>query len=307
MYPLAFALMMFADPAAAPVDHAPLACVPADRYARVAARVPPGAATVDLQFRTTAEGGWYATRMTSAGEEWAGFLPRPARAGGDVEYRIVVTGASADAATAGPFRARVGGPGECDGAGQASVDAPIVVTVPQGAPLVPPVPAGFSPAGVVAAAAPKKSNLALKIAGGAAAAGVVAVTAAGAAESASEDPSTQPIVPPISFDDIEPPPGSTLVFNRDRLAVLMRLGSRPNSALTLFWRVELLAADGRVCVEMNGADAAVIDSNEITLRGTLTSNGSCARPFDSAGLHIGISHQGQQVYEETLALPYHVQ
>ena len=297
---------MFAAPGApAPIDHTALACIPADRYARITAR-DATAAAADLQFRTSPSGPWYSTRMTAAGGEWSAFLPRPARTLPEVEYRIVATGAGAETSESAPVRARVGAPGECDEAGRSSVDAPIVVTVPAGAPLVPPVPAGFSPAGVVAAVPPKRSNLPLKIAGGVAAAAVVGITAAGTAESTSENPTTQPIVPPISFNDTEPPPGSTLVFNRDRLAILLRLGARPNATLVLFWRVELRGPDGRACLEMNGVDSAVPDSNEITLTGALISNGACGRVFDTATLRIGISHQNQVVYEETLAMPYHI-
>ena len=131
-------------------------------------------------------------------------------------------------ATAGPYRARIGVAGECDIAGRASVDAPIVVTVPAGAPLVPPVPAGFSPAGVVAAEPPKRSSLPLKIAGGVAAAAVIGVTAAATAETTGTPPTMgAPTVPAISFNSIEPPPGSTVNYNRDRIVVHMLMAARP--------------------------------------------------------------------------------
>jgi hypothetical protein len=302
----AFIFLFAAPEASALVDHTALACIPAERYARVAGRGAQ-AASAQLQFRTSPSGPWYSTRMTAAEGEWSAFLPRPARTLAEVEYRIVATGAGAEKTESAPVRARVGAPGECDEAGRTSVDAPIVVTVPAGAPLVPPVPAGFSPAGVVAAEPPKRSNLALKIAGGVAAAAVIGVTAAATAESTSEQPSTLPIVPPISFNNTQPRPGASFNYNRDPFVVEMRLGARPNVTLTLFWRVELRAADGRVCLEMNGVATAPPDSVDVALTGPLINNGACGFQFDTQSVHIGISHQNQQVYEETLGMPYHLQ
>src|SRR6187549_257705 len=75
--------------AALTVEHTPLSCVPADRYARIGARAGAGstAAGAELQFRTAAEGEWYAVRMTStSGGEWVAHLPRPARGLGHLEY-----------------------------------------------------------------------------------------------------------------------------------------------------------------------------------------------------------------------------
>ena len=303
---LAFILLFAAPAAPAPVDHRALSCIPAERYARIAAR-DPQAAAAELQFRTSPSGPWYSTRMASAAGEWFAFLPRPARTLAEVEYRIVVTGAGAEKSESAPVRARVGAPGECDEAGRTSVDAPIVVTVPAGQPLVPPVPAGFSPAGVVAAEAPKRSNRTLKIAGGVAAAAVIGVTAAATAESTSEDPSTQPIVPPIRFNDTQPSGGASFNYNRDRFVVELRLGARPNVTLTLFWHVELRGANGRSCLEMNGVATAPPDSVELPLTNALISSGACGFQFDTQTLYVSVSHQSQIVYEETLGLPYHLQ
>ena len=300
------ALVLAAAEPSAAVDHVPLACVPAERYARVAIRADATGGAAELQFRTGESGGWYGTRMAAEGQDRVAFLPRPARATGEIEYRIVVTRPSADAVTAGPYRARIGAAGECDTAGRASVDAPIVVTVPAGAPLVPPVPAGFSPAGVVAAAPPKRSNLTLKIAGGVAAAAVIGITAAATAETTGAPPTTgAPTVPPISFNGIEPPPGSTVNYNRERVVVHMVMAARPDVVLTLFWRVDFRRADGRSCLEMSGTSTATPDSNEFFLTAPLVSSGACGFQFDTEAVHIGISHQNQRAYEQTPAIPYH--
>ena len=307
MHLLALILLFAAPEAPAPVDHTALACVPADRYARVTARSAEATAA-DLEFRTRADAPWYRTRMTREADGWAAFLPRPAQTVGEIEYRIATTDAGARRAESPIFRAKVGAPGECDDAGRASVDAPIVVQVPEGAPVVPPVPAGLSPAGVVAAEAPKRSNRALKIAGGVAAVAIIGATAASTAETTGETPGTGvPTVPPISFNFTDPAPGSSFNYNRDRFVVHMRRGARPEVTLTLFWRVELRGASGRSCLEMNGTATAVPDSTEFFLTTPLVSSGACGFQFDTETINIAITHQNQLVFEQSLAMPYHVQ
>ena len=307
MHPLAFILLFAAADAPAPVDHAPLACVPADRYARVTARSA-DATAADLEFRTRADGPWYRTRMTREADGWAAFLPRPAVTLGEIEYRIATTGAGARRVETASHRAKVGAPGECDDVGRASVDAPIVVQVPEGAPVVPPVPAGLSPAGVVAAEAPRRSNRALKIAGGVAAVAVIGATAAATAQSTGTPPTMgAPTVPAISFNNTDPPPGSSFNYNRDRFIVHMRLAARPDVVLTVFWRVELRGSNGRSCVEMSGTSTLVPDSNEFFMTTPLVSSGACGFVFDVTSVNIAISHQNQLVFEQSLAMPYHVE
>jgi hypothetical protein len=299
----ALAALALAASASATADHRPLACLAAHRYARVSVHAP-GAAGAELQFRTSAATGWYAARMTAQGEEWAALLPRPARAEGEVEYRIVVTSPGAADAAIGPFRVPVSTSGACAAAGQPSVDAPLVVRVPHGAPVVPPVPAGLSPAGVVAAAPPRRSKMLLTVAGAAAAAGVAAAALGGAAEATSGPPPTQPVVvPEIRFDAIDPPPGSTLSASRDRIAVSMRLGARPSSALIFQWRVELFAADGRTCLFMESDTGA--EGVDLVLTAPLRSFGCGPGRFDTERMRISIRVNQDFVFDETLALSYH--
>jgi hypothetical protein len=306
-FPALLFLVLPAAVDAGGVDHTPLACIPADRYARVAARSA-GATAADLEFRTRADGPWYRTRMVREGDAWVAFLPRPAQTLGEIEYRITTTDASAKPESGASVRARVGAPGECDDAGRAAVDAPIVVQVPEGAPVVPPVPPGLSPAGVVAAEAPKRSNRALKIVGGVAAVAIIGATAAGTAETTGEPPTTgEAPLPAISFNNIDPPPGSSFNYNRTPFVVHMRLATRPEAVRTVFWRVELRAANGRSCVEMSGTSTLVPDSNEFFLTTPLVSSGACGFVFDVAAVYIAITHQNQLVFEQSLALPYHVE
>jgi hypothetical protein len=310
MRPLVLAALLAASSSSAAeiaVEHTPLACVPADRYLRVSARAP-AAAAVQLQFRSDASGPWYSTPMSEVDGEWTAFLPRPARTLARLEYRIVATGTGGPGATP-PAAPRLAAAGQtCDAVAQVSVETPIVVTVPPGAPVVPPVPAGFSPAGVVAAKERPRSNLALKIAGGVVVAGVAAAALGGAAEATNNPPPTEVRVPDIRFNDIEPPPGSTLAPNRDRVVVLMRLGTRPTTSLFFVWRVELISdAAGAACLFMTGT-ASAVETIDLPLTGPLISTGACGPPaqrFDTERIRIAISVLERPVYEETLALPYH--
>jgi hypothetical protein len=289
------------------IEHAPLACVPADRYARVAARGA-GATAAQLQFRSDADGAWYSTPMTAAGGEWAAFLPRPARSLARLEYRIVIPGTGAEGATPA-LAARVAATGaECDTAGEVAVSSPIVVTVPAGAPVVPPVPAGFSPAGVVAAEERPRSSLPLKIAGAAVVAGVAAAAVAGTAEATAGPPSTEAVVPEIRFNTTEPRPGSTLSPNTDRFSVFMRLSARPTASLFFNYRVELISdTAGAACLYMSGFLPAQ-ETVDLLLSSPLISTGSCGppgQPFDTHRLRVAIGVLQRPVYEETLALPFH--
>jgi hypothetical protein len=301
---LAFVLALTAAPAAA-VEHTALACVPADRYARITAHAE--AASVVLQFRTSPGVPWYSTRMAGADGEWTAFLPRPAISLREVEYRFVVTDAGAKSSPTDPVRARVGAPGECDEAGRPSVDALIVVTVPEGAPVTPPVPAGFSPAGVVAAEARRRSSLPFTIAGLAAGVGVAGAVAGATAEATSAPPPSGPLaVPDIRFNSIDPPPGSTVSAARGRIAISMRLGARPAGALAFQWRAEILSEDGRLCMTMDGV-AGVPEGLDLVLTAPIVIFGACGStpPFDSQRMRITLRVNQDFVFDETLVLPYH--
>ena len=303
---LAFVLAAppLASAAAVSIEHTALACAPPDRYVRVTAQAP-GAAAVRLEFRSDPEGPWYSTPMASAGGEWSAFLPRAARSLARLEYRVVTVAAGAEE-QASPATAVAVAAG-CAVAGEASVLSPIVVTVPAGAPVVPPVPAGFSPAGVVAAEEEPRSNLPLKVAGAVVAAGVAAVALGGAAEATSSPPTTEVPVPPIRFNSTDPPPGST-VRARDGVVVLMRLGFQPSLALEFNWRVEFRSESaGAACLFMSGL-AFPLGNIDFELSSALISTGACGRfdgPIDVDRLRVSISVLHRQVYEETLAMPFH--
>ena len=168
-----------AAPAATALElvHEPLSCAAPDGYAHVSARGVPaeGVASGEVRFRVDPRGAWYTVRMTSAGGEWTAALPRPQSLLKGFEYEVALTGTDAQSVTRGPVAVEVRR--DCPAAGTAVAEA-IVVQVPPGAPLVPPVPAGFSPVGVTGPPVAKKSHGALKVLGGVAVAGVGAGVAA---------------------------------------------------------------------------------------------------------------------------------
>ena len=139
------------------IDHAPVACVPYDRYTRIAATARPRRGSPP---RSSSSGPGrprlvrHRDGRGAGGREWSAVLPRPMRPLARLEYRIVTRATDADGdGDRGPSRHGSGDDPECGRAAHSSpeVAAPIVVQRAEAAPLVPPVPAGFSPAGVVAA------------------------------------------------------------------------------------------------------------------------------------------------------------
>ena len=289
-----------AEAAAPAVVHRAVTCVPVDRYARVAASAP-DAVRAELQFRIDAGSGWYAAQMARDGGDWVGFLPRPAAGTARVSYRVVATSADARTSATEPAEVRVVEEGaECADASSASVASPIVVTVPEGAPLVPPVPAGMSPAGVAAAAERPRSNKALKIAGAAAAVAVGAATAVGLSQ--SKDPETEPFrVPTLTFDRIDPGPGSTIFLAYEPI-VYMVMDHQPAQVVTFVWQVEYIGAPG-VCVRQRGVIRAQRPV-ELLLQSPLLPTGACGASFDVSALRIAMDHEGAVVFDQTLALPF---
>jgi hypothetical protein len=301
--------MARAEPAGLRIEHPPVPCVSADRYPRVVARASAPPARAELQFRTDAGGGWYSAAMAERDGEWEGFLPRPSPALRRLEYRIVMTGADAGRAETAPIEVRVDESGTCAAESRVSVERPIVVTVPEGMPLVPPVPAGLSPVGVVAFEERRRPHRALGVAAAAGGSliGVAAVTAAVIGASDGAGPPAPIVVPEIRFDGVIPSPGSTLSPNRDRFVVLMLLGAEPASPLTFVWRVELLGAPG-VCLVMDGVITGVQRPLGMALTNPLRAAvPDCGPQFDVQSVWIRITHLNETVYAQTHALPFRIQ
>ena len=290
--------------AAAPrVAHSPVACVPADRYARILAEAPE-AARAELQFRTDAAGGWYSARMDREGGAWVGYLPRASRGVARYEYRLRATAADATSSTTDPATIAVVD-GECAAESRSDVATPIVVTVPAGAPVVPPVPAGLSPAGVIAAAPKKASKKGLKIAVAGAAVAIGAAVAVGTASSTIDEPEVETFAPPdFRFDRTVPVPGSTVSVSQGNFQVFVLMSHEPPLPITIVWQVELRGSAG-LCATMGGVFTGAQRPVGLIFSNPVVVTGACGTTFDVSSMRIAIDYQGATVSDQTVPVPFH--
>lgn len=308
----AAAVLALASPGAAgarglAIEHTPAACAPAERFLRVTATGEPAeaVASAELQFRGSAEGDWYAARMTRADGGWSAYLPRARRGTARVEYRIVMT--AADAGTSSTPVHALAVAGDCAASDTAvEVASPIVVRVPAGAPPVPPVPPGFNPAGVVAAEGPPpgdKWKLATWIGGG-----VAAVAVGALASGAADRPEEPPDISDFAIAGLRPDPGASLSLQRDRLVVIVDVAGEPAEPLTFTWILGLRRRGlFEACVTMT--DVASIGAQRpqrLELSAPMRPSGFCAFtfpiPVDNARLTIVVD--GQVAHELSLDVPF---
>jgi hypothetical protein len=293
-----------AAPAASALEvvHQPASCSTADAYLRIAARAVPvdGAASGVVRFRVDPRDAWYVVRMTPAGGDWTAALPRPQATLKRFQYQVVLTGADAQAATTEPATVEVRA--DCPLPGAAVADA-IDVQVPPGAPVVPPVPAGFSPVGVTGPAIAKKSHRGLKVLGGVAVAGVGGGLAAAASSTEHAGPEV-PDYPTFAFDGVFPEPGATLT-PRDGLTLFVRMSHEPRRGVTVQWSVELLSATGVLCGNMIGRMTGVQRETRLALNAPLFIIPSrCGQSFDVDSLRLSVG-RSQAGFESTqLPLKY---
>jgi hypothetical protein len=289
----------------------PVPCVPADRHLRISATGLPmdQVRSAELQFRVGADGGWYSAAMRArASGEWQGVLPRPAPTLRAFEYRIVMTSDALSRAMTTPTVVHVvDGATACEAESQGSLDASIVVRVPPGAPLVPPVPPGFSPAGVVVPQEAAKGSKVLPVVLGAAGAAAVA-----GAASANTPPGVGPPradIPGFAFTGTSPDPGTVLSLSRTKLVVFMTMSREPMRALDLSWRLELRAAgmEGPVCLVMQGVFSGARRPVSLALLGPLDATGACGERFDVGAGRLTVEIGGSLVFDATLALPFRVE
>ena len=291
--------LLLAAPLAAAAERAAmekprLECVSYDRYTRITAPKTLGAASARLEFRAAGDGGaWYSIGMATEGSLWTAVLPRPMRPLAGLEYRITTRSSMAGEESAPPVALRVADPAGCPGDERslAAVDAPIVVRVPRGAPLVPPVPAGFSPAGVVAAE-DRASVSALKaVAIGAGVAGGITAAAFGG-DALSKPPPVDLLLPGFAVTHTSPAPGTTLSVSRDRLSVFLLLTGRTTIPFNFNWSFELMGAGGETCLVIRGrATISTALPATVTLTGPFNRVASCADRFavDRSRLQVWVA------------------
>jgi hypothetical protein len=184
--------------------------------------------------------------------------------------------------------------------------APIAVRVPRGAPLVPPVPAGFSPVGVVAVVDPVRRSMARELVIGAGlAGGIVAGVVLGAGS--LEQPERVTDLPGFRFAGTMPLAGSVLSAG-DQLSAFLLLTGRTTRPFAFVWSFDMLEAGGdRVCASMGGP--ASIESTlpvTVTLTGPLTRASACGERFDVDRARLRVLVDGRLVFDEIQApLPFH--
>lgn len=288
------------------IRHEAVPCVLVDRYMRVFAHgLPPDeGATAELEFRSDSDAPWYAVRMVPEGDGWAGFLPRPRPGLERFWYRIVMGRQGELPSSTPPFAVGVvSDAAECPGGGEIAVSTPIAVRVPAGAPVIPPVPPGFSPTGVVSDQTPahSSSHKGELLMGAAIVGGVAAVTLVGNTVGTTPGPD----VPEFLFDGTQPDPGGILHVGSRELVVFVRMSREPSRPLTFTWRLEMQAADGRgICVVMNSVFPGAKSPQNLSLTAPLNSTGICGQSFDVRAGHLTIQVEEQRVLDLTLDLPF---
>ena len=216
------------------VRHDPIACVPGDRHVTVTTRAEPADAAVAVELQFRAEGSdWYGVAMAREDGVWSARLPRAAASLRRFDYRLVTTSTDALVTASEPVAVAV--KADCDTAGQASLTSSIIVRVPPGAPLVPPVPPGFSPAGVVSVQErvvpglkrrePRWSRYAI----GAAVSGAAGAALAGLGGSVNEPPGVD--IPGFALQRVSPEPGAVL-RPQTTMLVFVNMDREPDQPLT---------------------------------------------------------------------------
>jgi hypothetical protein len=286
------------------VVHEPVSCAAPDRYVRIGAQGRPAqdVASAQVEFRANPQGDWYRVAMTAAEGRWTALLPRPTAGLARFEYRVTLTGSDAATVTTGPVAVVVAA--DCAGAEQTAVASGIVVYVPPGAPVIPPVPPGFSPVGATSpqpVARPRsKTARILTGVGVAALAGTVAAVAKGPA--AEPPPPTD--VPTFRIGFATPGSGSVLSLARDRPTVLLRMDREPAQPIEVAWSVDYQTATGLPCGRMSGVFEGVQRTLDLILTGPLLGGFGCNRSFDAVSALVRVSVSNRPVLTESLPVAY---
>ena len=298
------------------VVHEPLGCVPVGRYARVVARsAPEGAATGgEAQFRTGPDAGWYRVRMEASDGAWQAFLPRPTGALAQFEYRVVLF--APDASTSETPPATVTVAEACLVGDESAAAAAIVLQVPPGAPVAPPVPPGFSPVGASLpqeerrqASHPTKGGLGTRLVLGVGLAGV----AGGAAALASQredaispsPPDASRLLPSFRFTGTLPEAGATISRGRDTFGVIVTMDREPAAPLPIQFNVGLQdLVNGTRCANMAGTLEAPQQPLGLVLSGpvVLVPGALCGDSFDVRALVLQVTANQRTVIQGTVPL-----
>jgi hypothetical protein len=301
-----------ADGRAFEVVHEPLTCVPPGRYARIVARGNPAdaVASAEAQFRTHSTADWYRVRLAAVDGGWEGLLPQPTASLSRFEYRVVLTGTDASTSETGPVGVDVS-PEGCPLRDDSATQASIVVQVPPGAPIVPPVPAGFSPVGASAPEgdrrlAPRPSSSgrskALLIGAGVVGGAAAVVAGGGSRESDGTSNGETLVIPAFVFTTTIPPPGSPVSVRSGQFGVVVTMDKEPSSPLPVDFRVTLLtSAAGTACATMNGRYAGALRPLGLVLNAPITLLG-CGDAFEVGYLLLFLTVNDRTVLTQSVTL-----
>jgi hypothetical protein len=314
---IAFAFASVGNVGAIDLRHEPVECVSVGSFSRIAATASPAAqvARAEIHFRVAGTGGWYSVIMSAEEANWIGYLPRPAAPLDRFEYRIVATATDLSVTETPIVMVRVPPVGtrcEDESGPSTEVSAPIVIRVPAGSPVMPPVPPGFSPAGAVAAAEPlpktsgKSKIVTLGALAGGLAVGVIAASAGSPSIPADSGP--PPLVPPeFSTFGFTPLPDSVISPTRGGVSVTVRVTGAVGVPLNLTWLLEL-RSNTALCLVMAGETAVGGTRPEnVLLAAPLSSTDSCASGtvIEQAVLTIQIG--GEVVYGTSLTRRFYLE
>jgi hypothetical protein len=290
------------------VDHEPLRCARADYHARVVAAAEPAeeVASAELLFRTD-QGGWYRISMGRTIGGWTALLPRTTSGRDAFEYQLLFTSTRAGEPVISPV-VRVPVTATCAADSKSAVATTIVVTVPAGAPVVPPVPPGFSPTGVASARESENGHGSSRkpIAVLAAAGAVAALAVAGTSKATSDPPDEGPDIPFFLFNDAAPRPGTPVSLAAGGLTINVLMSHIPEQPIDLIWRAEFRqAANGPACVVMQDVFKGAQMRVALLLTAPLSSSGACGpTPVDTTVLRLTIDVGGEPVHDSTTGFPF---
>jgi hypothetical protein len=227
------------------------------------------------------------------------------------EYRVVLTGTDATIRETAPFGVDVS-PEGCPLRDDSAAQASIVVLVPPGAPIVPPVPAGFSPVGASAPEeqrrlAPRRTaggrNKLLVIGTGVLAGGASAVLAGGGSREADGTGRSEALViPSFTFTTTIPPPGSPVSSRSGQFGVVVTMDKEPNVPLPVDFRITLISPGETVCAAMNGTYPGALRPLGLVLSAPLTPIGSCGQTFEVQRMLLSLNVNDRRVLSETVTL-----
>jgi hypothetical protein len=299
------AALAFASSAAAAeplrVVHTPPPCIATDRYAVIEAAGEPvdAVAGAELQFRADPASGWYATDMRAAGGAWTALLPRASREVPGFQYRVVLRDRDLQEVSSEIHAVPVAGI-DCGARSRTSVEAPVVVRVPPGAPVAPPVPAGFSPAGVApieeeAGPAGRKKFLL----------GAVAVVGGAAAFAATREANLAgpgPIEPPDLYYGGTVPTARLMSVGGNPLQVFVFQTFPLRGPFEMAWRFEVLASGiTQPCLHMSGF-VPNMTTQWVLVSSPYAVSGACPASFTSSGVRLVVEADGIVRYDFTHVL-----